>query len=288
MDQAQKLRDIVNDINDIEEKKSKLDIDAKVITISSGKGGVGKTNFTVNLGIALSKLGNRVTIIDADLGLANVDVLLGLIPKYTFSHIINNEKFIEEVMTEGPCGVKIISGGSGIMELANLNGTQIEFLIDSLSRLNEISDYILIDTGAGISQSVLSFVKAATDVILVITPDPTSMTDAYSLIKNIHDEDKQINLVVNRVESSKEGQEVFSKIQRATDKFLGVKLNNLGYIYEDGNVKRAVRIQKAFSIEYPNSIATKGVELIAYNLVNKENKINRVNKFKLFMNKLLK
>lgn len=286
MDQAQKLRDIVKDVREEEMTNSTYASDSRIITVSSGKGGVGKTNFTVNLGIALSKQGQRVTIIDADLGLANVDVLLGIIPKYTLSHIVKNEKSIEEIMVEGPHGLKIVSGGSGMLDLVNLREDQIDSLIHTFDKLNEISDYILIDTGAGLNNSVLSFIKAASDVVVVITPDPTSITDAYALIKNISEAEKHINLVINRVESSKEGAEVFGKLERAARKFLEINLNNLGYIYEDSNVKKSVRSQKPFSTEYPNSIATKGVELIAYNLVNKDNKIATANKFSRFINKL--
>lgn len=286
MDQAQKLRDIVKDVREEELSNSTYAKDARIITVSSGKGGVGKTNFTVNLGIALSKQGKRVTIIDADLGLANVDVILGIIPKYTLSHIVRNEKTIDEVMVEGPHGLKIVSGGSGMLDLVNLRQDQIESLIHTFDKLNEISDYILIDTGAGLNTSVLSFIKAASDVVVVITPDPTSITDAYALIKNISEEERHINLVINRVESAKEGTDVFGKLERAARKFLEIELNNLGYIYEDNNVKKSVRMQKPFSVEYPNTIATKGVELIAYNLVNKENKTTSVNKFSRFINKL--
>lgn len=288
MDQAQKLRDIVKDAREEEVLNSTYIKDSRVITVSSGKGGVGKTNFTVNLGIALSKQGKRVTIIDADLGLANVDVILGIIPKYTLSHIIKNEKSIDEIMLEGPHGLKVISGGSGMLDLVNLKEDQIESLIHSFDKLNDISDYILIDTGAGLNTSVLSFIKAASDVVVVITPDPTSITDAYALIKNISEEEKHINLVINRVESSKEGAEVYGKLERAAKKFLHINLNNLGYVYEDNNVKKSVRLQRPFAIEYPNSIATKGIEMIAYNLINKENKTADVNKFSMFINKLFR
>ncbi len=288
MDQAQKLRDIVKDVREDELLNSTYSRDSRIITVSSGKGGVGKTNFTVNLGIALSKQGKRVTIIDADLGLANVDVILGIIPRYTLSHIVRNEKTIEEIMLEGPHGLKVISGGSGMLDLVNLKEDQIDSLIHTFDKLNEISDYILIDTGAGLNNSVLSFIKAASDVVVVITPDPTSITDAYALIKNISEEEKHINLVINRVESAKEGTEVFGKLERAAKKFLKIELNNLGYIYEDNNVKKSVRLQKPFSVEYPNSIATKGIELIAYNLVNKENKVATVNKFSVFISKLFR
>lgn len=286
MDQAQKLREIVNDSKLEETNDNKKNTDSKIITISSGKGGVGKTNFTVNLGLALSKMGKKVTIIDADLGLANVDVILGIIPKYTLSHTIRNEKTIDEIIVKGPLDINVVSGGSGVLDLVNLNDMQVDNLIDSFEKLNEISDYILIDTGAGINNSVLSFIRAASDIIVVITPDPTSITDAYALIKNIADDCDSINLVINRVDSNKEGLEVYNKLFRAGKKFLNIELKNLGYIYEDGNVKKAVRIQKPFFIEYPNTIASKGIELIAYNIENNEHKIKTANKFSLFINKL--
>ncbi len=240
MDQAQKLRDIIGD-NDVPESAVN---DARIITISSGKGGVGKTNFTVNMGIALAKLGKRVTIIDADLGLANVDVLFGIVPKYNLSHVIKGEVSVQDVIIKGLHDITIISGGSGIMDLIDLDKEQLEKLIQSLTYLNEVSDYILIDTGAGLSKSVLSFIDAASDVIVVITPDPTSITDAYALVKNIVMEDnKKIKLIINRVESNEEGDEVFGKMQQAVTKFLNRELENLGYIFEDNNLKRAVRKQ---------------------------------------------
>ena len=282
MDQAQKLRDIV--------KTSELTDanDARIITVSSGKGGVGKTNFTVNMGLALGKLGKRVTIIDADLGLANVDVLLGIVPKYNLSHVIKGEMTVEEVIVNGPYGISIISGGSGIMDLIDLEQNQLEKLIESLKYCNDISDYILIDTGAGLSKSVLSFVDAASDVIVVITPDPTSITDAYALIKNIiKDEDKKIKLVINRVESNEEGDEVFNKLEQAVSKFLNKSLENLGYIFEDNNLKKAVRKQMPVIEAYPRAIASKGIENIAYNLENNSKYAKTQNSFRGFLNKLI-
>ncbi len=219
MDQAQNLRKYINlaHVNPKESVPSAKD--AKIITISSGKGGVGKTNFSVNLAIALAKLGRRVSLIDADLGLANVDVLMDLVPKYNLNHVLRLEKTIEEIIVEGPYGLNIISGGSGLLEMANLTKEKLNRLIEGLQVLNERSDYILIDTGAGLSDSVISFVEAAHDVILIVTPDPTSITDAYALIKNIHQMDKNLRIVVNRVDSNKEGYEVFNKIYLAAKRF---------------------------------------------------------------------
>lgn len=284
MDQAQKLRDIVSENATDETGKT----DARIITISSGKGGVGKTNFTVNLAIALAKLNKRVTIIDADLGLANVDVLFGLVPKYNLSHVLKGEISVQECLFKGPYDINIISGGSGIMDLIDLEQNQLEKLIHTLLYFNDVSDYILIDTGAGLSKSVISFVDAASDVMLVITPDPTSITDAYALIKNIVKEnEKKIKLIINRVESNEEGDEVFNKLDQAVSKFLGRELENLGYIFEDNNLKKAVRKQMPVLEAYPRAISSKGIENIAYNIENNGKYAKSAHSFRTFINKLI-
>ncbi len=284
MDQAQKLRDIVQE--NTSEMTSKQD--ARIITVSSGKGGVGKTNFTVNLAIALAKLGKRVTIIDADLGLANVDVLFGIVPKYNLSHVVKGEIPVQECIFKGPYDINIISGGSGIMDLIDLEQDQLEKLIRSLFYFNNVSDYILIDTGAGLSKSVLSFVDAASDIILVITPDPTSITDAYALIKNIvREEEKKIKLIINRVESNEEGDEVYNKLDQAVSKFLSRDLENMGYIFEDNNLKKAVRKQMPVLEAYPRAISSKGIENIAYNLENNSKYVKSAHSFKTFINRLI-
>ncbi|MDN5351466.1 MAG: flagellar biosynthesis protein FlhG [Clostridiales bacterium] len=281
MDQAQKLRSIIT------ETKNEAS-DARILTISSGKGGVGKTNFTVNLGIALGKMGKRVTIIDADLGLANVDVLFGIVPKYNLFHVLKEDVPVQECIAEGPYGINIISGGSGIMDLIDLSQDELEKLIHTLTYFNDVSDYILIDTGAGLSKSVLSFVDAASDVIVVITPDPTSITDAYALIKNIiKDDRKRIKLIINRVESNEEGDEVFNKLEQAVQKFLDKDVENLGYIFEDSNLKKAVRKQLPLLEAYPRAIASKGIENIAYNLENNNKYVKSNHNFRAFLNKLI-
>ena len=287
MDQAQHLRDIINDT--VTETNDNKKSDSKIITIASGKGGVGKTNFTVNLGIALAKLGKRVTIIDADLGLANVDVLFGIVTKYNLSNVLKDEVPVQDIIVKGPHNINIISGGSGIMDLIDLGNEELEKLISTLSYFNTISDYIIIDTGAGLSKSVLSFVDAASDVILIITPDPTSITDAYALIKNIvKDEMKAIKLIINRIESNEEGDEVFGKLQQAVNKFLNREVENLGYIFEDSNIKRSVRKQTPLLEAYPRAIASKGIENIAFNLDNNNKYLKTDNSFKSFISKLIK
>lgn len=285
-DQAQKLRELISSKKPEEIAALPGAKDARVITISSGKGGVGKTNFTVNLGIALARRNQRVSIIDADLGLANVDVIMGIVPKYTLTHVVKNEMDIREVVLEGPEGIKIISGGSGVMELVNLDSEALETLIESLAFLNDESDFILVDTGAGLSQNVMSFIRAANEVILVVTPDPSAITDAYALIKNITEQDKQIRIVINRVESNKEGQDVFNKIHSAAKKFLKVDVENLGFIYEDPNVRKSVRQQIPFMINNPACLASKGIDLVAAGLTAGKETGEPVRGFDIFLSRL--
>lgn len=287
MDQAQKLRELteaaIPQLDNLPDGN-----DARILTVSSGKGGVGKTNFTLNLGIALAKLGKRVSIIDADLGLANIDVMLGIFPKYNISHALNGHVEITECITKGPYDINILSGGSGILELVELEEEAIKKLISSLNFLNTISDYILIDTGAGLNKAVLTFIEAATDVVMIVTPDPTSITDAYALIKNINKEkDYKIKLVINRVDSNDEGEDVYIKLEKAVDKFLSKKVENFGYIYEDEYLRKAIRKQTPVLELFPKALSSKCIEHIAYNYENNNKFKAEENRFKVFINKLI-
>lgn len=274
IDQAAKLRELINDQKIISKQtapqKEQIVEDTRVICVTSGKGGVGKTNFTINLAIELSKLNNRVVIIDADLGLANIDVALGIIPEYTLLDIIYGEKSIEEVMVSGPNNIKIISGGSGITELVDMSLSSIQRLVEKLLLINNYADIILIDTGAGLSNAVLSFVLAAQEVIVVTTSEPTSITDAYAMIKtiNLKEKNKRIKVIVNRVKNITEGNIAFEKLKNAAKRFLLVDLHKLGYIFEDNSVIKSVKRQIPFTIEYSNSIASKNIKSIAIKLVD--------------------
>ncbi|MCT4595600.1 MAG: MinD/ParA family protein [Anaeromicrobium sp.] len=292
-DQAKRLRDII--------KKKDVVVDGnfqsyngprhepRIIAVASGKGGVGKSNFTINLGLELINLGYRVTIIDADIGLANVDVILGVIPKYTLADVINGRKTLREAMVKGPKGINLISGGSGLKELIDLTERELSPLVRDLDEVGQISDYILIDTGAGINSTVLSFVRAAEQTIVVTTPEPTSITDAYALIKNIAvDNLNDIRLLINRVESENEAQEVFNKLNITSQRFLNTKLKKLGFLYDDNMVTKSVKMQKPFTLSYPDSTVSKGIKVIASSIVDKKEKDSyKAGGFKKFINRLV-
>lgn len=292
-DQAEKLREIINDIKSYSRQSASLTAtppaEARVITITSGKGGVGKTNFTVNLAIKLSQMGNRVIIIDADLGLSNVDVIMGKMSRYNLSDVLKNNKEIVDILEEGPCGVRFVSGGSGVQDLVKLNKMQLVDLLMKLGKLDYEADIILIDTGAGLSDSVLSFVHASKEVILVTTPEPTSITDAYALIKTISNKDagKNIKIVVNKVDSEMEANNILEKLEVVSEKFIGIKLIRLGFIMNDNCVPKSVKIQQPFVLNYTKCEATKNVTDIAQILLNGNGAaMTGSSGIKMFINKL--
>ena len=245
----------------------------KVIGIVSGKGGVGKSNLAVNLAIQLRKKGQRVIIFDADFGLANVEVMFGVIPQYNLSDLIYHGKSIQEIITKGPMDIGFISGGSGILGLNNLYREQIMLLVKSIGELNEYADVIIIDTGAGVSDQVLEFVLASPEVIMVTTPEPSSLTDSYSLLKamyrnpNFIEDGTTIHVVANKVNSVEEGRMVYDKLHSVVDQFLDGELNYLGMIPQDTALERSVRQQKTVSLHEPNSNAAKAFEVLATNLL---------------------
>lgn len=291
-DQAEKLRKIVDNlkITDNPERDHKPNGSARVITITSGKGGVGKTNITVNLAIALSKMGLRVVILDVDFGLANIDVMLGMTTKYTLVDLMRGERDIFEVLTDGPNNVKFLSGGSGVEELLQIDRRQIGRFISSIGLLDKLYDVILIDTGAGLSRNVMSFVMAADEVLLVTTPEPTAITDAYALIKMIsrRDRHKIIRVIVNKADSPKEANDILSKLVMVSERFLSFNLQKLGYILYDELVIKAVKQQKPFCLSYPKSHVSQQIwDLAGYLLDNELSDININKGMKGFFNRLL-
>lgn len=288
-DQANRLREIVNKVNNDNIKTSieTLKTRAKVITITSGKGGVGKTNITINLAVALSKLGYRVVVIDADLGLANVDVALGTMPKYSLVDVIKNGKNVLDVLCTGPNKVKFISGGSGVEELTRLTQMELENFVRNIALLDKIADVILIDTGAGISENVIRFVMAADDVVVITTPEPTATTDAYALIKaiGVRNKNKSIRLIINRTETAIEAQTAMQKLNNVSKKFLDVKLQFLGYVTNDTFVSKAVKQQKPFIMLYPECIASKNLSEIAKKIMKNPANVSKDSGIKGFFNR---
>ena len=265
MDQAANLRRLVL------EKKTDSASTTRTIVITSGKGGVGKTSLSVSLAIAIAQDGKSVTLLDADLGLANINVILGIIPKYNLYHVIKGKKKLKDIIIEVPEGIKIIAGASGFQQLANLDVKQRDEFISSISELAN-DDFLIVDTGAGISQNVLSFVMAADEVIVVTTPEPTAITDAYGIIKAIASQsnEKHIKLIVNRAQSVAEGKRVAQRVINIAGQFLNIKVEELGFVYEDLYVPKSVRNQKPFIVSYPNSKASGCVKVIADRINNKQ------------------
>lgn len=273
MDQATGLRNVVK-----MQQISQVPAQARVLTITSGKGGVGKSNMAVNLAVQLSRLGKRVIIFDADIGLANVEVMFGMIPKYNLSDVLYRGMSMRDIITKGPMNIGFISGGSGVMGLNNLTRDQILSVVSRLSELDSMADIVLVDTGAGISDSVMEFVLASPEVLLITTPEPSSLTDSYSLIKTLYRnpdfnyKETVINVIANRVNSAEEGQAVFDKFSSVVSKFLNWNVNYLGLIPQDPDVERAVRQQQVVSIYDPQAESSQAFAKIAESLVSGENR----------------
>jgi flagellar biosynthesis protein FlhG len=242
---------------------------ARVITVTSGKGGVGKTNLTVNLALALANLGQKVLVIDADLGLANVEFVLGLTPRYSLLNLLDDGYNISDVVMDGPRGIKFMSGGSGIYQLANLSDTQIQKIINQVVLFDNWANIILIDTGAGLHRNVLNFVMAADEVIIITTPEPTAIADAYAIMKaySAHYGRAPLRLVVNRVLEMDDGQTVVDKLGKVAQRFLGIGITSLGFVYEDPNVLRAVKNQIPLMVAHPDTIAARCIDHVAQRLL---------------------
>lgn len=267
MDQADQLRKLVN-------KQKKVRKVSRVITVTSGKGGVGKSTLTVNLAIQMSRMGKKVIILDADFGLANIEVMLGIRPQYNLADLMFRGRELKDIITEGPEGIGFISGGSGIQELSRLTRDQVVYLVQKLYELDELADIILVDTGAGISDSVLEFVSASNEVLLVATPEPTSITDAYALLKTLNrksdfaKDSTSIKMVANRIKDAEEGRTLHDKLGIVVEKFLNIGIEYLGGILNDTDCQKAVMQQEPVMMSFPNSATAKAIEDITGKLLN--------------------
>ena len=264
-DQAEKLREIMRQRTTNTAAAEKTGIGkpkssrARIITVTSGKGGVGKTNISVNMAIAYARLGKKIVVLDADLGLANVNVMLDMVPKFNLYHVIRKQKTMREIMAETDYGISIVAGASGFSKIANLNEEERQNFISEMEALTN-ADIIIIDTSAGVSDNVLDFIASADEAVIVTTPEPTAITDAYGIIKIIATEYESLsmglNLVVNRVKSHADAKKVADRMTTIAGQFLNLKLDYLGCIFDDPVVPQAVLRQKPFMVSDPKSKAS--------------------------------
>ena len=275
MDQAEQLRNI------IKANQGPGRPLARVITVTSGKGGVGKSNTSINLALQFRKMGQRVIILDADFGLANIEIMFGTVPKHNLCDLIYQGKNIKDIITWGAGDVGFISGGSGIVGMSNLSRGYLTYIIQNLAQLDAIADVIIIDTGAGISDAVLEFLVASGEIILVTTPEPTSITDSYSLLKalNRHPrfsrESSQIKVIANRVNRASEGELLFKKLEVVVNRYLKLPISYLGAVPWDNLLSEAVMQQKPVSLSNPNAKSSLAFEQIAAKLMGEERPIKK-------------
>ncbi len=241
----------------------------QVIAITGGKGGVGKTNIAVNLSVSMALEGHDVLLLDADLGLANVDVVLGINTAYTMADVLDGRKTLSEIVIVGPGGVRIIPGASGVARLAQLDLATQNALVNSFSDQLAPPDVLIVDTGAGIDSVVQTFVAACKTVVVVVNDEPASLTDAYALMKVMRNERgvRRFEILVNQVETSAQGQSVFDRITRVTDKYLDVDVGYLGIVPSDPYLKRAVQERTALLIAYPRAPAAKAIRQVGRQLI---------------------
>jgi flagellar biosynthesis protein FlhG len=275
-DQAEKLREIMKQQGSASEEdqtgkadKDKKGSKTKIIAVASGKGGVGKTNISINLAIAYARMGKKVIVLDADLGLANVNVILGVIPKYNLYHVIRKQKNMEDIILDTEYGIQIVAGASGFSRIANLSDEERQGFITEMKALSH-ADIIIIDTSAGVGQNVLDFVAAADEAIIVTTPEPTAITDAYGIIKiistEIEDFDMGLKLIVNRVGSVVEAKKVSQRVINITSQFLNIKVDYLGFVFDDPGVSLAVKKQQPFSVSDPKGKAAACIQTMVNRL----------------------
>jgi flagellar biosynthesis protein FlhG len=237
----------------------------RVVAVTSGKGGVGKTNIVANMGYLFSRMKKKTLVFDADLGLGNLDILLGLAPRYNFSHVITGEKTVDDIVVEGPGGMKILPASSGIQELTELSNAQTIRVLSDLELYIDPLDLFLIDTGAGISRNVMSFNASAHDVVVIVSPEPTSITDAYALMKvlSVKYSTRLFSLVVNMATSHNEAKDVFRQLRMVTDRFLDIEIQYLGHVAMDGKMARCVKRQQLICEVAPESPAAMDLASIA-------------------------
>lgn len=288
IDQASKLRTMVSDINR-DHIETKADHHIKIYSVVSGKGGVGKTNFAINLAIALQQMGKRVLILDADIGMSNANILLGIEAPLNLFHVLQGNASLNDIIVKGPEGVDLISGGADLFYIEQLNYTKQQEIIETLSSLGTY-DVLIIDNGAGITKQSLTFTIFAHEVILVTTPEPTAITDAYRILKaiSVYKLKRYVKVIVNQVQDISFGEDAFNKLLKTSVQFLDLGLENVGYIFNDIRVNRAIMEQVPIVLRYPNALASKNIKQICKNLLEDKNYKYNVSNLKQLGNRLIK
>lgn len=285
-DQAQRLRTMVAQANSTSAGR-----ETRVIAVSSGKGGVGKSNFTLNYALALAEHGKKVVILDADVGFANIDVLMGVKPKRTMADLIRKEATLKDILETGPMNIQFIAGGSGFRDLLDVQPEQFDYLVEQLGLLQGEVDYVLIDMGAGLNNQSLRLILAADEILVVLTPEPTSITDAYALIKMVinREPNAHMKLVVNRAQTAGEGREAADKVSLVAERFLNVKLATLGILPDDPNVTKSVKRQIPFYIAHPDTSASRSLkQLIQTQLQGEEGLQTSPKGMKQFLHRMVR
>ncbi len=286
-DQAKTLRDLNSQLPGPLPQKTEQP--TSVYSITSGKGGVGKTAVAANLAYVLASMGKRVLILDADLGLANIDVVFGISPTFNLNHFFTGEQDLQGIMCDGPMGIKILPAGSGIQNFTNLDSQQKMRLLDGLDAMQNHFDFVLIDTEAGISENVTYFNTAAQEILVITTPEPTAITDAYALMKLLSTQyhEKNFNLVVNQIESEDDALDVYRKLTMVANRYLDISIDYLGSIPNDRQMVESIRKQKVISELYPGSKITQAFHLLAGRICSEPTQASPKGNLQFFWKKLL-
>ncbi len=297
MDQAESLRQLIHGIKKTSSKSLPPIIDQtssrnkiiKIYAVVSGKGGVGKTNISVNLALAMAKKGKKVLLLDADIGMTNADIIMGIHYEYDLFDYLEGDVELKDIIYEGPLGVKVISGGAGLLNMQDLDEEAQKDFIENLVELGDF-DILIIDNGAGISKETLSFITFAHEVILITTPEPTAITDAYRVLKSIsyYGLKPSVKVVVNKVSSKEAGDEAFNKLNYTCTEFLKVKVENCGYVFDDSRVEKAIMRQEPVLLSYPNALSTRNIIEISSIILEESLFITNVSTIKQLGNRIMK
>jgi flagellar biosynthesis protein FlhG len=286
MDQAQSLREYMHRFNEQQQNPTS----SRVITITSGKGGVGKSNFTLNFALGLKAAGKKVVVLDIDFSTANINILMGITPRYSLADVLYQRKSIWDVLEKGSGGIDYICGGLDIQDLMELDQHSLAYFWNQIQQLQSYADFILLDTAAGISKELVDFILASDETILVTTPEPTSIADSYAVLKTVNQFTKQppnFRLVVNRIQTYREGVETSRSLKNACRNFLKINLNTLGFIMEDNNVRQSVKLQTPFYMTYPKCDASKNIKEIVYSYLPDWEKASSPKGLKGFFEKVM-